>query len=132
MLLITILYFHLRDSPPNTPQRHRNAEQDRERQSRELDSPDQRRIPGPIQHNAPPIPFQLNIPYAPGPLLPSQNDPFQIVNYNGQGHALTPQTAAAVAALPPLIPRLRQPRGGPPIPAVPPVIFFRFPLLNIA
>jgi hypothetical protein len=103
-----------RDSPPNTPQRQQNAEREQERENRILGSPENRRMPQPLQNHLP-IPFHLDMP--PGPPLPaSQNDPFQIVNYGGQPLALTQRTAAAVNALPPLAPPLcHRGRAGAPV-----------------
>lgn len=78
-------------------------------------------------HTGPPIPFQLNLPPGNVPPLPtSQNDPFQIVNYNGQSLALTQQTAAALNSLPPLMPPLHLHGRGVSTPAASTVIFLFF------
>lgn len=105
---MTIVNLSQRESPPNTPERHRNAERQQERDNRILGSPENRRMPQFQQNNAP-IPFNLNIPHGYVPPLPAaQDDPFQIVNYNGRPLALTQHTAAAVRALPQLAPPLRR------------------------
>ena len=51
--------FILRDSPPNTPQRNRNAERQRLREQRILDSPEARRIPSARRRQSSPPPFRM-------------------------------------------------------------------------
>ncbi|KAE9387871.1 hypothetical protein BT96DRAFT_837088, partial [Gymnopus androsaceus JB14] len=74
------------ESPPNTPQRHCNAEWHCERENQILGSSEACHTPQAHQ-NGPPIPFQLNLPHGyihPGLPAPQNEDPFQIVNCNGQ------------------------------------------------
>ena len=103
--LSLLLYYHLfpRDSPPNTPQRHRDAERARERQERILESPEHRRTP----QNPPVggIPFVLPFPVPP-PVAPLQippapvgDDPFVGVQYNGRILQLDPGMAAQLVNL---------------------------------
>ncbi|KAJ3738099.1 hypothetical protein EV360DRAFT_26142, partial [Lentinula raphanica] len=88
------------ESPPHTPQRHRDAERQRERGSRTMDSPQLRRTPQSSQNNpGGPIPFQIEIPQGYVPPVHSQNDPFQIVQHNGHALHLTPGIAAQLQQL---------------------------------
>ena len=104
--LFLSLYYHLfsRDSPPNTPQRHRNAERARERQGRMLESPEHRRTPqNPAVGGGVPfvLPFPIPPPVAPLqiPPPPVDNDPFVEVQYNGRTLRLAPGLAAQVGNL---------------------------------
>jgi len=54
------------DSPPTTPQRHRNVERQRERESRQMLTPEHRQTP-----TVPPAPIPFAL--APARLLSSQN-----------------------------------------------------------
>jgi hypothetical protein len=107
--LSLLLYYQLfpRDSPPNTPQRHRNAERVRERQGRILESPEHRRTPQipAVGGGIPFVPFALPFPIPP-PVAPLQippppvgDDPFVEVQYNGHVLQLTPGLAAQVGNL---------------------------------
>ena len=73
--LSLLLYYHLfpRDSPTNTPQRHRNVERARECQGRILESPEHRRIPQSSAVGGS-VPFILPFPIAP-PVAPLQIPP---------------------------------------------------------
>ncbi|KIJ94344.1 hypothetical protein K443DRAFT_642138, partial [Laccaria amethystina LaAM-08-1] len=104
-----LLYYQLfpRDSPPNTPQRHRNAERVRERQGRILESPEHMRTPQipAVGGGIPFVPFALPFPIPP-PVAPLQippppvgDDPFVEVQYNGHVLQLTPGLAAQVGNL---------------------------------
>jgi len=97
----------------NTP---RSNARRNERDGQMLETPDQRRIPGP-QLPAPPQPFQLAAPAPlPGPV--QYNDPFQINYMPAPGPTppvyqhLPANLAQAVAQLPPLQP-VRRGRGCP-------------------
>ena len=59
VLMIKTHVFILRDSPPNTPQRDRNAERQRLRQQHILDSPEARRIPSARRRQSSPPPFRI-------------------------------------------------------------------------
>jgi len=103
---IQIAYNIFRDSPPTTPQRHRNAERQRERESRQMLTPEHRRTP--IAHPAA-IPFalapaRLTSSAAPAPSVPSASASASApVTFNNQTyHHLTPSLAAQLAALPPM------------------------------
>ncbi|EDR02193.1 uncharacterized protein LACBIDRAFT_309902 [Laccaria bicolor S238N-H82] len=103
VLLIVVLLV-LMDSPPNTPQRHRNIERARERQERMLESPEHRRTPqNPAVGGGVPfiLPFPIPPPVAPLqiPQGPVGDDPFVKVLYNGQILHLTPGMAAQVGNL---------------------------------
>ncbi|EDR03508.1 uncharacterized protein LACBIDRAFT_331543 [Laccaria bicolor S238N-H82] len=92
------------DSPPNTPQRHRNIERAREHQERMLESPEHRRTPqNPAVGGGVPfiLPFPIPPPVAPFqiPQGPVGDDPFVEVLYNGQILHLTPGMAAQVGNL---------------------------------
>ena len=92
-----------RETPPNTPQRNRNAECTRERNSREMNSPQNWRLPHQHQNNFAPIPFNLNIP----PVQQYQNipdNPFQVVQHDGQQLYLSQGIADQLRGLPPLVP----------------------------
>ena len=104
--LSLLLYYYLfpRDSPPNTPQRHRNVERARERQERILESPEHRRTPQtPAVAGGVPfiLPFPIPPPAAPLqiPPAPVGDDPFVGVLYNGHILQLTPGLAAQVGNL---------------------------------
>ena len=94
-----------RSTPPNTPQRHRNTERERERNSRILDSPEQRRVPGQhLHYGHEHIPFRLNIPHHAAQPQQQQlgDDPFQMIHHNGQELQLSQGMANQVADLPPM------------------------------
>jgi hypothetical protein len=95
----------LRDSPPNTPQRHRNAERERERGSREMLTPERRRTP--TVHPAPvarpaPIPFALAPARLASSAAPAPSVPTPVTFNNQTYHHLNPALAAQLAALPPI------------------------------
>ncbi|KIJ89837.1 hypothetical protein K443DRAFT_65828, partial [Laccaria amethystina LaAM-08-1] len=102
VLLIVVLLV-LMDSPPNTPQRYRNAERAREREGRMLESPEHRRTPqNPAVGGVPfVLPFPIPPPVAPLqiPPAPVGDDPFVGVQYNGRILQLTPRLAAQVVNL---------------------------------
>ena len=77
-----MINFFLRDStPPTSPQSHRNTERERERSTRVLGSPENRRVPQQQQF---------------------QNDHFEIVQYGGNDLDLSQGLAAQLRNLPPL------------------------------
>ena len=89
--LSLLLYYHLfpRDSPTNTPQRHRNVERARECQGRILESPKHRRIPqSPAVGGGVPfiLPFPISPPVVPLqiPPVPVDDNPFVVVLYNAR------------------------------------------------
>jgi hypothetical protein len=57
-LILIYKYAIIRESPPNTPQRDRNAERQRERQQHVLDSPQACRLPARRRQSSP-SPFRL-------------------------------------------------------------------------
>ena len=93
----------VRATPPNTPQRHRNEERQRQRDARQILTPEHHRIPNPSAA-APPIPFALAPARLPAPA------PAPAV-FNGRTYQhLDPALAAQLAALPPM-PNPVHPRG---------------------
>jgi hypothetical protein len=99
---IQIAYNIFRASPPTTPQRHRNAERQCERESRQMLTPEHRRTP--TTHPAP-IPFalapvRLALSATPAPSVPSA--PASVTFNNQTYHHLNPSLAAQLAALPPI------------------------------
>jgi hypothetical protein len=96
------LIFNRDSTPPNTPQRERNAQRARERAGREIGSPETRRTPQP-QPQVTPIPFGL-YQGPPAQHNPSQEDPFQMVSYGENQYQLTPGIAAQLQNLPPMAP----------------------------
>ena len=80
-----------RSSPPNTPQRHHDAERQQERESRIMNTPQHRWVP---QYNNPLVPGRNN-----------DDDPFlDDININGQQLCLSQGIWQQLAALPPLQP----------------------------
>jgi hypothetical protein len=119
-LLHTYILNRFRETPPNTPQRHRNAERERERRSRVMDSPEHRRRPGhsaaALNQNDDDDPFTDTTPSnAPLHLYGHHVTPnsFMDVDHDGlTSLRLTQGIGAQVAALPQLQPlRLRRRHG---------------------
>jgi hypothetical protein len=102
-MMIIFIYLKCRpETPPNTPQRARAAARQNERDNRNLDSPQHRRIPHhadppqipPLQYNNLPIPQPL--PFPGNTVVP--DDPFALppppVHLNGQQYQHLPQHLA--------------------------------------
>ena len=69
-------YFAIRnpETPPSTPQRHRDRLRRQEQDARVMHTPQHRRLPAQLSHDDP---FVVNAPLAGGiPTPPSTNDPF--------------------------------------------------------
>ena len=121
------------ETPPNTPQRARNAAHQHERNQRIMDSPQNRRSPNPQRVYIPPLQFgipQLHAPlnhgdpFGGGPMLPPAPPvaPASAI-YNGHTyHHLPPDLVAHMAALPAAPAPLRRARRNQraPLPAPPP------------
>ena len=105
MMIFLILYEYRPETPPNTPQRAQAAARQNERDNRNLDSPQHRRVP---QHANPPqiAPLQFNnIPIPQAPLLPDPDDPFAPPPPPVQQYQHLPQhLAQQLQNLPPLAP----------------------------
>lgn len=80
-------------TPPNTPQRARNAARQQERDQRIMNTPQHRRIPAPLLNPPAPAPAPFDDPFLVAPAMAP-------VALNGQVyHNLPPELAAQVAAL---------------------------------